>query len=1782
MAVSYDPNEFGGNQINNPYDGNGVYNPFDNQTLGNIGSVGGGGGGGYTPPVPTNPTFVPPSEVRESLTTPLTITLVNAKDVAGEFFEGDVSKGIGTTNKIVYSPSLTFGSKRKYESKSEGYKSLNYYEVEIVKKYQNPQSIAEPNLVIPNFTWTFDMNINAGSTMFNGMGGNSNFGYNSNLNYNYNPNYYNFNYNYNRVPTSTPLTANEQNFSENLAITKYVWDGKNYVQDIITNADGVAGSFNLIFEFEAIKVIPADKPASPTLEYEIVFGSNFKNELGNIYSLKYDILNEVGTSIKTGQISLEDGNALDSITKDSIKNGKVVFTIIDNSETIKPSYGQDLSFTKLYWGKRSIITNVDNIDYSKLNEIFSNDIKFAKPSNLSFEISSAELSSGVVVIALFQKEISVAEPMIDVYQTQFDVRVKESDTEKGISIPFTTDKADYVLVYLTPEKTLKVPATDGSVNLYFQRDYSEVYGSKKVILVAVSNQYGTGQRKEIIVNFTAVNDYPSIVEVTFPQSVEIPSFSDYNIDLQVKYSSFAATSVDVSLQLGDKSYIDLLKNQTPNGELNINLKKLKETQPKWVPGNGITLKVKPYNRGGAEELIGNDYEVNIELILPKLFLDEDIISKLLFDSFAEQIRITEPEKESKYLTHLSNFGNNDQILVSSFEEDNWTLSSKKKDELGNEIVDKEVKSIILKLYSPLPANYTENTTFWITKLMSSPLIETVVLNEQDSVKCPPLKGPNFDIEVDFVVGNSTNFESLDNLILSSSASSTDLVRTYLSSSLSYQDDLNIEYASGSNPIEGYLWDNFVHFSSAKERLDNFVYKVQLIEAYDTAISASQTASFINSPESPKQVEKNNIKKNQIIQSFDGFETFLYTSSSLSWPHANGVRLNHTNTNVVNWYTLASEAAETFDLENPNWIMNNVPTFINNVENSQSFHLLLNMLAHHFDIIYYYTKSIENGRGMGYKSKNGINDKLLFDSLKSFNWDAKNLSADSKLWEHVFGKDSNGNTKNTSPAKQRTYEVWRRIANNLPYLLKHKGTRRGIYALMSCYGIPSSNLSILEFGGPEVSETSKSKLVMDNITTALVVNNGARLDFQWKNTERNRKPDTIEFFVKPTEQSNSRILSGSGWNLEVTSSISSSYGKVVFNYSGSNCISSSILPIFNGKFFGVEISRTSGAAEHTFELNLRQADKERTIFETSISRSVSTGSFYWDSGSLISLGNNFVGSIDEFRLWSAPLAKDKFYQHVSFPEMVNGNEISSSTDDLFFRLDFEYPKNLALTSSLINVDTNIYFSSSLYRNDLESGSILPGTLIFSENPSASYSASAYGFTNIGTYPHNFEAIDRSVVLEIPDMGSTRYSTNKVRFESQTDFDGNDVSGGVDLSIKSRATKKAFDQAPTDSNRVGLFFSPTKELNIDIAKSFGGINLDDYIGDPSEKYNGNYKSLDSLRKYYFKRFDNRDIYSYINLIKLYEKSMFEDIKKMLPARVKATTGLLIEPHILERSKIAQKKPSGDGYQQDTTIDYKNEYSITSNINQYEAIVDSNLSENVIAKNNQYEATIYSSSLDKISAENNQYDSLITAGDNFITNAESYQYNVEINAGLGDGTILTEIDLINSNIIVGQTDYENIGFGIYAESGSAIRTYFDLDGSVKKQRVRVNLVTEQKRRDIVKYKTKINGLGDPRDGYILTSSVYTETSLNIQPFSGSTPPTIKGNIIAIQPVSGYLPTHYRNTSDLTRGLQNSFYNGSKNTAATTLDGSSPIETFTSNPNTLTVNKTGRNASEPILEVE
>jgi hypothetical protein len=303
-------------------------------------------------------------------------------------------------------------------------------------------------------------------------------------------------------------------------------------------------------------------------------------------------------------------------------------------------------------------------------------------------------------------------------------------------------------------------------------------------------------------------------------------------------------------------------------------------------------------------------------------------------------------------------------------------------------------------------------------------------------------------------------------------------------------------------------------------------------------------------------------------------------------------------------------------------------------------------------------------------------------------------------------------------------------------------------------------------------------------------------------------------------------------------------------------------------------------------------------------------------------------------------------------------------------------------------------------------------------------------------------------------------------------------------------------------------------------------------------------------------------------------------------------LIEPHFLERSKVAHKKPTGENEQLETDIHYSDTTILQFENEQLESLVDANLSSNIIAENEQLESLVDANLSSNIIAENEQLDATIIENDTTILIAEEYQKNVTIDADLGLSTIQTEIDIMGSNQVIGQSDYEDIGFGLYAQSGSAIRTYINKDGIVVKERVKVSLITKAKTRTYLKPNSILpNGLADIRGEYTKQLQTYYETTLNIQPFSGSTIPTINGNIISVQPVDGYLPTHNKFVSDLTTGLKNSYYLGSKyeyfidtngNTIWNTIDGAKPVETFVSNPNTLTVNKTGRSTNEPILEVE
>ena len=124
---------------------------------------------------------------------------------------------------------------------------------------------------------------------------------------------------------------------------------------------------------------------------------------------------------------------------------------------------------------------------------------------------------------------------------------------------------------------------------------------------------------------------------------------------------------------------------------------------------------------------------------------------------------------------------------------------------------------------------------------------------------------------------------------------------------------------------------------------------------------------------------------------------------------------------------------------------------------------------------------------------------------------------------------------------------------------------------------------------------------------------------------------------------------------------------------------------------------------------------------------------------------------------------------------------------------------------------------------------------------------------------------------------------------------------------------------------------------------------------------------------------------------------------------------------------------------------------------------------------------------------------------------------------------------------------------------------------------LITEQ----VTELFPILNNSGDQSSGYTTTEVTTNIKKLTFTSISGSTPVLL----VMLQPkynVDGNLPSHYIYVKDTSLGLENSFFNGCKQTQVTTIDGGCTFETFVTNPNTLKVSDSGRGSGEPILDVE
>lgn len=749
-------------------------------------------------------------------------------------------------------------------------------------------------------------------------------------------------------------------------------------------------------------------------------------------------------------------------------------------------------------------------------------------------------------------------------------------------------------------------------------------------------------------------------------------------------------------------------------------------------------------------------------------------------------------------------------------------------------------------------------------------------------------------------------------------------------------------------------------------------------------------------------------------------------------------------------------------------------------------------------------------------------------------------------------------------KEVSLEIWKRILNNLPYLYKTKGTKRGLEALISCYGIPTSILKIREYGGPDVDPSNVTEYTFDNFSYALDFSSSF-VSFPWT-ASNGQWPQSIQFrfltsTVPPNSMSLVEVNDGSQlkWGLE-TIPTTTDKGKIRLKIlTGSSAyaeVSSSELPLFDGDFNSITLQRSSasdGNVDQTYQLYVKKYKYEQIFYYdyNTLSITDTSGNLGWVTGnSTFYIGGNdyladpLIASFDELRFWNTNLTEKTIDKHVKHPTSIIGNTITSSYNDLVLRMPFDDP-------------TNHYAYGS-------------GTLQ-NEAPSELYPTSSmqiYGFANETSFPYNYTGYNYFSTVNFSNIGGSRWS-NKIRIESSS------LQGNLRHDLK--VEKSEYDLAPRDSNKLGIYFSPTTPVNEDIIEFLGLENIGDLIGDPRDLYSGSYVNLDTLKRLYWDLSDRKiTVKDYLEYIRRYDSSLFENIKKFLPARVKALLGLVYEPHILERSKVKYRKPAIEDLTKDAvitssmlmpstkddytgTVDTGDEFIVVSSKNDYVGQLDTNDDFVIDSSKDDYSDVINVKSSNSMSAEHDYLEKNVLVYENSkITSSDFEKFN-----------IYSIID-VNANFVYSGSEY------FYEEDIADLRRYINIGNPD---------YTIIDRRDLYRLPNTLDFFDNFTESTLTSSVIETilpyvnfEKDNNIYAGSGSF--LYNNNIYQIYdyrgdfkgtlgapPSGSYSKYHYKWLRCFSTSEKRLKHFGCKNTIDTTFDLKEPVEVWYSNPNEIQV---------------
>ena len=868
--------------------------------------------------------------------------------------------------------------------------------------------------------------------------------------------------------------------------------------------------------------------------------------------------------------------------------------------------------------------------------------------------------------------------------------------------------------------------------------------------------------------------------------------------------------------------------------------------------------------------------------------------------------------------------------------------------------------LYVKLYEPLPANIETDFKCWVVEEQKSSYIDRIsIVPAITRPQYNQLSNPNWYANSNYNISSGTNFDSWNELLGSSVQTSQQIIDAYFSGSLSGV-KLNIDFSD---------FNNFIFYSSATERLENFKYKLELLEYYD---AQSTALSYISGSTATTNAADYTDRKTSLVSGFDAFEKFLYYESSSKLttydialeaptvpeltgsyiapvPKANATKPYSlypiSSSQFQSWYSVVYASASLYDNRNIHSLIKAVPEFIRFDSGNENLATFVNMLGHHYDILYTYINHMTKIHKREENPKLGMPNELLYSVAKQFGWNLTDGHQYQDLWGYVLGTDEAGvpltgsNTVGdpSVPGRDMTYAVWRRIVNNLPLLLKSKGTKRSVQALLSCYGIPQSMIAIKEYGGPRIDRAPIYEKLNFDYALDLINNNAGTVTVNYTGSvqavELRFRTDNV--ITNPTIPSTMNLFN-IGSNAVTLNFSAGTMGEIQINGTGSANIE-----LFDGGWLTAYL-QVAGSDLNVFAKRSKYGKIVAAVSASAAGVIASSGSVIL--GSTSTGASRLKGQLQELRLWTSDISS-YFDNHVKAPSAYNS---ADPYNELLFRLPLTQRVNHALTGSLQGVQPVV----------------------------ANFSASMQSWSTATPY----DSIEETYYFDAISLAAGTYDDNKIRLED------NELVGTLDF--KTRAERSQFDKAPLDSKKLGVYFSPQTMIDEDIIAQLGFTELDSYIGDPGETESKSYPRLIQRAQSYWKKYaEANDINAYIKIFTLFDLSFFRQLEQLLPARADKLTGILIQPNILERSKdVALPKLSYENNVYNVTLQSVPP-TASGDYLQYIGGIDGRILTISGNDDDQYQAYLTASDAQRYNGTTYSYEYLVFDGSSYITASTPY---------------------------------------------------------------------------------------------------------------------------------------------------------------------------------------------------